>query len=63
MTQCYFQAGFFVLSMEYYFIYLGYVKPLDSPSANVLEFINEGFSMVLAYHVLVFTDLIATPAI
>ena len=48
--------------MEFYIIYLAYVHPQNSPAQNTLEIINEVLSMVLAYHVFVFTDLIITPA-
>ena len=57
-SQPFFQTASFILSMEFYLIYVGIVLPQENVAENVLEYFNESLSVILSYHLLLFTDLI-----
>lgn len=60
LTHAFFQTSTFVLSMQFYLIYLCLVKPQENNFENALEVFNETVSMLMAYHLLLFTDLLVS---
>jgi hypothetical protein len=49
-----------MMMMVFYGIYIGFVEPQDTPQQNRLDLFNESISIILCYHLFLFTNLLVT---
>ena len=54
------QIFLFTESIIIYIIYLMNIKPYESKSLMLQEFINEIFFLLINYHILLFTDIVSS---